>query len=275
MNTKRWEAGCPYGRAASHAERGGLHISGSIINHITFGSDDASLAVFRSMLHGVQRAAHPLGSIDFNKLIPTPQELAIEHSDRTAAGLRLYRAFMKESADLMKAALFAGKDERSARDAEFRAKWGDVEQQDQEIWVLGEQAHKNIMKYDCPTWYEWRNLNWGTASNATEFADLDEGGDTMAFTTGGTAVPKLVQAMSARFPEQEITYIWADGDTRQHLGRMVFKDGAAIEVDIPQEPGALAQAMSAGVWRLQAAAEQDLRKARTPQKKASHRRQGR
>ena len=252
-----------------------ISISDAIINHIIFGTDDASLAAFRYMLHGVQRTAHPLGSIDFNKLIPTPQELAIEHSDRTTAGLKLYRAFMKESADLMKANLFAGKDERSAKEAGFRERWGAIEQRNQEIWVLGEQAYKNIMKYDCPTWYEWRSLHWGTAFNATEFADLDEDGDTMAFTTSTTAVPKLVQAISERFPEQKITYSWADGDTKQHLGRMVFKNGKAIEVDIPQEPGALAQAMSAGVWRFQAAAEQGSDHARAPQKKARHRGQGR
>ena len=252
-----------------------IPISDAVINHITFGTDDASLAAFRHMLHRVQRTAHPLGSIDFNKLIPTPQELAIEHSDRTTAGLKLYQAFMKESADLMKATLFAGKDERSAMEAGFQAKWGVIEQQNQEIWALGEQAHKNLMQYDCLTWYEWRNLNWGTAFNATEFADLNEGGDTMAFTTSRVAVPKLVQAMSERFPEQEITYSWADGDTKQHLGRMVFKDGKAIEVDIPQEPGALAQAMSAGVWRFQAAAEQGSDHVRAPQKKNHHRGQGR
>lgn len=216
-----------------------------------------------------------MGSIDFNKLIPTPKELSIEHSDRTVAGLKLYRTFMKESADLMKAALSVSQDERSAMDAGFRAKWGAVEQQDPGIWALGEQAHENIMKYDCPTWYEWRKLNWGTASNAAEFADLSNDGDTMVFRTAGTAVPKLVQTMSAQFPEQKITYSWADGDTRQHLGRMVFKDGAAIEVDIPQEPGALAQAMSAGVWRFQAAAEQGSDHAKASQKKARHRRQGR
>ena len=56
---------------------------------------------------------------------------------------------------------------------------------------------------------------------------------------------------------------------------MVFKDGKAIEVDIPQEPGALAQAMSAGVWRFQAATEQSSDHVRTPQKKNRHRGQER
>ena len=245
-----------------------IHPSDSITNRITFGTDGASLAAFRFMLYQVQRAAHPLGSIDFNKLIPTPQDLSIEHSDRTAAGLELYRRFMKEGADLMRATLSIGRDERSAMSAEFRAKWEVVEQQNPEIWLLGKQAYMNVMKYDCPTWYEWRKLHWGTASNATDFLDLAEGADTMVFRTAETAVPKLVQAMSGRFPGQKITYSWADGGTGQHLGRMVFKDGKAIQVDIPQEPGALAQAMSAGIWRFQAAAD------RSP-KKAVHRGQSR
>lgn len=252
-----------------------IHISDAIINHITFDTDDASLAALRSMLQEVQRTAHPLGSIDFNKLIPTPKELSIEHSDRTVAGLKLYRTFMKESADLMKAALFTDKDERSAMETGFRTKWEAAKQQDPGIWALGEQAHENIMKYDCPTWYEWRKLHWGTVSNAAEFANLSNDGDVMTFTTDGAAVPKLVQAMSVQFPEQKITYSWADGDTRQHLGRMVFQGGRAIEVDIPQEPGALAHAMSAGVWRFQSAMEQGSRNARTPQKKNHHRGQGR
>ncbi len=104
-----------------------------MINHVTFGSDEASLTAFRFMLHEVRRTAHPLGSIDFNKLIPTPKDLAIEHSDRTAAGLKLYRAYMEERLDLTKTGLSAGRDERAAREGEFQAKWAAVEKKDPEI----------------------------------------------------------------------------------------------------------------------------------------------
>ena len=93
----------------------------------------------------------------------------------------------------------------------------------------------------------------------------------MIFHTSWAAVPKLVAALSKKFPEQEITYCWADGETMQHLGRMVFRDGEAIGVDIPQEPGALAETMPAGVRRFQTAAEQPPHHGRNPQKKTIHR----
>lgn len=259
-----WTALCLHGKEA-------IHISDTILNHITFGTDDTALAAFHFMLRGVQRTSHPLGSIDFNHLIPMPRDLSMEHSDRTVAGLELYQEYMKERTDLMTASPFVSEDERSTMDAKFRTKWDAIEQQDPEIWRLGEQAYKNIVKYNCPTWYEWREQHWGIVDNATKFAYLNEVSDTMVFTTNRTAVPKLVQAMSERFPKQKITYSWADGDTMQHLGRMVFRKGKAIELDIPQDPVALAQAKSAGICQLHAAAKRSSQ----PRKKAGHREQRR
>lgn len=249
-----------------------IHVLHTIVNHITFGTDEASLAAFRFMLHEVRRPAHPLGSIDFNQLIPTPQDLAIEHSERTEAGLKLYRAFMKESLDLMRAGLSMSIEERTAKADILRAKWDAKEQKDPEIWKLGRQAYMNVMKYDCPTWYEWRREHWGTACNAAEYVSLDNAADTMTFTTAGAAVPKVVQAMSRRFPRQKISCDWADGETKQHLGHMVFQASYAIEVEIPDEPAALAQAMSAGIWRFQAEMERSASPVRSSQKKTDHRR---
>lgn len=247
----------------------------SVLNHITFGPDEASLAAFRFMLHEVRRPAHPLGSIDFNKLIPTPQDLAIEHSERTEAGLKLYQTFMQEKLDLMRAGLSISRDERIAKADVLRKKWDAKEQKNPEIWELGRQAYINIVKYDCPTWHEWRQKHWGTARNATEYVSLGDAADTMIFTTAGAAVPKVVQAMSRRFPRQEITYTWADGETRQHLGRMVFQASYAIEVKIPDEPAALAQAMSAGIWRFQAEMEYFHQDRTGQHKKKGHERQER
>ena len=249
-----------------------IHISDSITNYITLGTDEASLAAFRFMLHEVRRPAYPLGSIDFNQLIPTPQDLNIEHSGRTEAGLKLYRAFMEEHLDLMRAGLSMSVEERTAKAGILRAKWDVKAQKNPEIWELGRQAYMNVMKYDCPTWYEWRQEHWGAAHNAAEYVSLDGVADTMTFTTEGVAVPKLMQAMSRRFPHQKISYSWADGETRQHLGRMVFRDGKAVEVEIPDDPAALAQAMSAGVWRFQAETERPAHHTQDGQKKNRQRR---
>jgi len=249
-----------------------IHISDPVINHITFGSDSASRAAFQYMLHEVRAEGQPLGSIDFNKLIPMPEELAIRAGFQTNQGLKLYASFIEESAAVAKATLFMPETECSSIVAGHFAKWHAVKKKDPETWDLGEKAFQNIKKYGCPTWVEWAGLNWGTRDNACFCVPLDQDPDTMVFQTRRTAVPKLAAALSQKFPGQKIIYSWADGDTGRHLGRMVFQGGKAIETDIPQEPGALAQAMSAGVWRFQAEMERSARHARDSQKKDGHRR---
>lgn len=217
-------------------------MSNDIVDQITFGTDDASLAAFHFMLHQVRAEGQPLGSIDFNKLIPMPQELDMRAGFQTDQGLKLYMDFQKENAVIAMATLFTPEAECSPIIMEHLAKWDAVEKKDPETWALGKKAAQNIKKYGCPTWVEWCRLNWGSKDNAYCCVPLDKTSDTMTFQTSRSAVPKLVAALSRRFPEQEVTYSWADESTGQHLGRMVFKAGEVIETDIPQEPEELTQA---------------------------------
>ena len=43
-----------------------------VTNQLTFGPDAASLAAFHKMLEDVRETGKPLGTFDFNKLIPMP-----------------------------------------------------------------------------------------------------------------------------------------------------------------------------------------------------------
>ena len=45
------------------------------------------------MLHDVQMEGQPLGSFDFNKLLPMPKELDMEASGRTDRGLKLVQKY--------------------------------------------------------------------------------------------------------------------------------------------------------------------------------------
>lgn len=249
-----------------------IHVLHTMVNHITFGTDEASLAAFQSMLHEVRAEGQPLGSIDFNKLIPMPQELDMRAGFVTNLGLKQYITFMAESAITAQATLFMPDAERTAVVGAHLAKWGAVELKDPEAWALGKKAFQNLKKYGCPTWVEWSKLNWGTRDNAFHCTALDGASDTMAFQTTDTAVPKIAAALSEKFPSQNIIYHWADEKTMQHLGRMVFQGGKAIEVEISDEPAALAQAMSAGIWRFQAGMERSVRHTQDGQKKNRHRR---
>lgn len=247
-------------------------MSSSVINQITFGSDTAARTAFQCMLHEMQAEGQPLGSIDFNKLIPMPQELDMRAGFVTHMGLKQYINFLTESVVTAQATLFASEAERTAIIGAHLAKWGAVELKDPEAWALGKKAFQNLKKYGCPTWVEWSELNWGTRDNAFNCTALDSASDTMVFQTTDAAVPKIAAALSQKFPAQKITYYWTDEKSKQRLGQMVFQDGDAIEVRIPDEPAALAHAMSAGVWQFQSvSAHSSCHTQNRPQKK-SHRR---
>lgn len=69
-----------------------------VTNQLTFGSDADSLAVFHRMLEEVRETGKPLGTFDFNKLIPMPESLNIECSAKIDESLKLYQAYVRELA---------------------------------------------------------------------------------------------------------------------------------------------------------------------------------
>lgn len=219
----------------------------NITNQITFGSDRAALAAFQRMLHEVRAESEPLGSFDFNKLIPMPQELNIERGTRTDAGLKLCARFARESADIAKATMLAPEDVRSAAVTEHLTKWDAIKKKDPEVWALGEKAFQNIQKYGHPTWYEWCIDHWGTKWNAYQYAPLTGKSDTMVFFTSWSSVPKLIKALSRKYPNQEITYRWADEDLGHNVGEATFKGGEEIDRIIPADGSREAYEMSAKI----------------------------
>lgn len=188
-----------------------------VTNQITFGTSKAALAVFRNMLEMVQANGEPLGSIDFNKLIPMPPGLNIEHSAYMEKGLELYRAYMREldSSDPVK-------------HFRIKQKWEPQRMADPVTWALGKQAFENIQKYGSPSWYGWAIKNWGSKWNAYQCKPLDKNADMMIFLTAWDAVPNILEAMSRRYPDQAITYRWADEDIGYNVGEKTFWGGKCV-----------------------------------------------
>ena len=203
-----------------------------VTNQITFGSDAASLAAFQHMLHELRGEGQPLGSIDFNKLIPMPPELRIECGSQTDKGLKMVRAYHNalDRLEWQKPALSA--EEYAVELRQCEALYQAKRMAYPEAWELGEKAYQNIQKYGVPTWYEWSIQHWGTKWNAYQCRPLNEKGDTMEFLTANGSVPRLVAAMSRKYPDQEITYRWADEDLGHNVGEIVLKNGEEIEMDI-------------------------------------------
>ena len=184
-----------------------------ITNLISFGDQPEQVAAFHRMLQELRQEDGVYGSIDFNKLIPKPQALNIEAGIRTENGLAAYRRFI--------AGDITAKDFKKDHPAE---------------WALGRQAYENIRQYGSPTWYEWCNKNWGTKWNAYSCVELGKDDDTLEFFTAWSSVPTILEALSKKYPDQAISYRWADEDIGNNVGEAVYKNGERIDATIP-EPG--------------------------------------
>ncbi len=202
-----------------------------ITNLITFGTDSDSLSAFQKMLHDMREDGEPLGSFDFNKLIPMPESLNIEEGTRTEQGLKLYQEFMQERAAIIKSDMSPARKENAL--AVLDRTWRPRRMKDPVIWKLGEQAYNNLQKYGHTSWYSWCNQNWGTKWNAYQSWPLQDGDDTMGFLTAWSAVPGLMKKLSEKYPEQTITYRWADEEVGYNVGEIVLKGGDIIEDRTP------------------------------------------
>ena len=111
-----------------------------VTNHLTFGTDADAIAAFQKMLKEVRESGKPLGTLDFNKLIPMSPSLNIERSSLTDEGLKLYQAYAQELAQ-----------DGPVGENLVKRKWAVQRRNNPMAWALGEQAYQNIQKYGCPT----------------------------------------------------------------------------------------------------------------------------
>ena len=222
----------------------------NITNQITFGSDSAALAAFQRMLHDMRMGGQPLGSFDFNKLLPMPRELNIEAGSRTDKGLKLIQEYHHALADLerQKPGLSPSEYVLSLRQCEglYRKK----RMADPVTWALGKQAYNNIQRFGSPTWYEWCNRNWGTKWNAYGFPPLEKDSDTVEFLTAWNSVPKIITLLSRKYPEQTITYRWADENIGYNVGEMTLKGGEVIDMNAPESGSREAYEMAAEIMNI-------------------------
>ena len=192
-----------------------------ITNVIEFHCDDDRFREIAEFLRG-SRTDEPLGTVDFNVLIPMPESLQIESGTVGARGLDIYRRFMNEI-----------KGSASENRAEIEAKFKQ-ELNDDEAWDLGKQYYENIQEHGCATWYEWARANWGTKWNAYDCEPADFDRHRLSFLTAWCGVPDILKKISEKFPEVSIGYAWVDEDIGSNVGVIEYKDGVEVEWFIPE-----------------------------------------
>ena len=205
----------------------------NITNIIRFGCTEER---FREIAESLKRDGSYLGSVDFNKLIPMPEELDIESGSLGQKGLHMYRKYLRET-EGMDAAM-----KQKVWDA-YLAKSGDAPK----AMELGKRYHENSVKYSAPTWYEWCCNNWGTKWNAYNCERADTAKKELRFETAWSSVPSVIRNMSEKFPETEMEYSWADEDIGSNVGRMTVKGGEIRNMRVPSQGSREAYEMSADI----------------------------
>lgn len=189
-------------------------------NHVTnVLKFDCSEERFLEIANFLRMEGEPLGSVDFNKLIPMPKELDIESGSRGMNGLKLYREYISA---VNQGAAPMDEVNRTAMEEFYKS------QADPEIWALGKAYYENLQNHGATTWYEWCWEHWGTKWNAYAYNEIDPSNKTLIFCTAWSPVPKLIEALSVEFGDVDILYRWADEDLGQNVGEAMYQEGDII-----------------------------------------------
>lgn len=150
--------------------------------------------------------------IDFNKIVPMPDALNIEHGNLGEIGME----YILASSDRYG---FSG---RKYEDSKRRF-LNMNEERKKETLELGKMYLLNIVFFGYPTWYDWRIENWGTKWNASDLKF--ENGNEVWFTTANSSVEGLMIKLSEKFPDIEFEYTYADEDIGRNTGTGIIKNG--------------------------------------------------
>ena len=155
--------------------------------------------------------------IDFEKVIPMPEELSIDSnlSAETVIVLLMRQARF----------LFFGPYSPEVKDAwERYEKWpDDLKEKSEE---LAKKYLMNIAKYDYPNQYSWHIAKWGTKWNSIEgYGTQRREDDTIYFETANGFCEPVIEALSKQYPDVEFIYEAADEDIGSNTIKGTYKNG--------------------------------------------------
>jgi hypothetical protein len=199
----------------------------------------------QKMLETIKNDELGIGTIDFNKIIPMPEELMIECGSRTTNGLKAVDQYIKDNRlndYLCKARIDELQDILNKHSAE-------LPETEQDTWDIGVKSAVNIVKFGYPNWYDWSVDTWGTKWNAcgySEGIDYSEF-EHFEFDTAWSAPVPVLTKLSEMFPKIDIHHKWADEDFGQNVGDVMYRNGK-IYMDLTPSSSKECLELASDVW---------------------------
>lgn len=190
-----------------------------------------------------------IGTIDFNKITPMPEELDIEAGSRTYRGIDLYLTsvnpsvsyYGKEKMDAVELASLVEKLNKCRMLSEYNPALTPEEinktigsDNEEHLLYLGESAVNNLNKYGAIEWYDWctRSDTWNTKWNSYS-SSYDKDSKKISFQTAYKAPHPIIKKLSAMYPGVLIRHSWANEDIRQNCGSCTYLNGVVIISNCP------------------------------------------
>jgi hypothetical protein len=159
-------------------------------------------------------------SIDFNKIIPMPDEIKTTESSSVVDNCIFYYLTMTDQGDAVGHIL------KSVCHS-FEMFEGLKQEKLDEMFSIGKKYVDIFKKHGAKDWYDWSVTNWGTKWNAyhTDIVYLDTCEAVITFNTAWSGVPYIINELSERYPSLTFDYTYADEDMGNNCGRGRGEDG--------------------------------------------------
>lgn len=158
--------------------------------------------------------------IDFNKIIPMPEEIKnTESSSKVDDAIYYYLVNTEQEWLINKILKYSIS--RMDRFANFS------QEELNEMFAIGQQYVNNWKRYGAKDWYDWSRINWGTKWNAynTDLEYIDECEVVIYFQTAWSGVPDIIAEITERFPTLTFEYAYSDEDMGYNCGKGYGEDG--------------------------------------------------
>lgn len=214
-----------------------------VCNHLIIHGENAT-EIMRSLLIKNENSDCNY-DLDFNKIIPMPEDLNIISGSTTNDCAKLYINAMLEGCDAYTkyAGLYVkafGKnfymsETEQAETMKSALRYKDHESDEllfktkADVYAYGKRALDNYAKYGAKDWYDWSIQNWGTKWNAchTQINDINE--PNIYFDTAWSPPLPVINQLSKKYPDLTFEFAFAEEQAGISTGDMVVQNGEIIK----------------------------------------------
>lgn len=151
-----------------------------VTNRLEINADSETVQKVLNFLRGENEEDGTPCYIDFNRIIPMPEELLIDASSDGELGMEYFAAMQRKP-------FYTPDDLKAIQRVEELQ-----EERRKKVLQLGASYLSNLEKYGYPTWYEWSIATWGTKWNA--YDQYFEEPNILGLTRLGTACRNLFKS---------------------------------------------------------------------------------